>query len=614
VPTRRSGLPLLWIAVIGAVVLVLAASIGSYLALHPSSGSTNSPGGGNGGTQTREYPTYFNQSGLPSTVEWSVTVDGEPHAAAGVSIVVNLSAGLYPYSFTEVPGYVTPAGGSVTVAAPRAEVGVTFLVFEFSLGFSESGLPNGTSWSVTVDGQTASSTTNLVAFAEPNGTYGYSIGVPADYVSAPASGTFTVHDAAVLLSVNFTWNSSIGPPSTITVGGSTSVYPFVVLAAQWFEQNNSNVVMSVNQGGTGAGMLAVCAGQINVGMASLPENLSSLESSDNCPSTTVITPIAYDATDIVIADSNPHGLLSLDYDTLNLIYEHASTTTPYAEITTLNGEPLPVGYPAPGTPLDWDQIPATAANATVGALAASPEAPESAGAGSGGAACATPYSDDICAATPGVSATPCGWSICAGGNSSYPAGDEIAPVERSDASGATQSFESRLLGYNSSTAWASGYANLGFTGCGSNNLLSDCGITVPDEANGNPGVLALVAGDPNAIGYASDGIARSWSGIGTGGLVPFLADGESLGHGLVSSNTSGLEYGGVAPTLGAGGSIAAGITDSSSVSQYAGWRPFELVTTSPPSGEVQRFFEFILDPANNVNLATSADEVSIYSV
>jgi hypothetical protein len=38
------------------------------------------------------------------------------------------------------------------------------------------------------------------------------------------------------------------------------------------------------------------------------------------------------------------------------------------------------------------------------------------------------------------------------------------------------------------------------------------------------------------------------------------------------------------------------------------------VTLQPPTGEVQRFFGFITDPANNINLATATGEVSIYSV
>ncbi|HTT34743.1 MAG TPA: substrate-binding domain-containing protein, partial [Thermoplasmata archaeon] len=63
----------------------------------------------------------------------------------------------------------------------------------------------------------------------------------------------------------------IGTPTaqyTVTIGGSTSVYPFTQEAAKEFQQNNSNIVISVNQGGSGAGRLAVCSGAVDIGEAS----------------------------------------------------------------------------------------------------------------------------------------------------------------------------------------------------------------------------------------------------------------------------------------------------------------------------------------------------------
>jgi hypothetical protein len=90
--------------------------------------------------------------------------------------------------------------------------------------------------------------------------------------------------------------------------------------------------------------------------------------------------------------------------------------------------------------------------------------------------------------------------------------------------------------------------------------------------------------------------------------VAFLAVGQT------TVGTTGVFDGAVQPTTGATGTIAAGITDSATVSQYSGWRPFEFVTLQPPTGEVQRFIEFITDPANNIELATVTGEVSLYSI
>lgn len=405
----------------------------------------------------------------------------------------------------------------------------------------------------------------------------------------------------------------IGQPGaqyTVTIGGSTSVYPFSSLGATWFQQNNSDVVISDNQGGTGAGMLAVCSGNINVGAASTPETPSGLIASDGCPSTPglTVTTIAYDAVDVVIANSNPHGLLSINYDTLVLVYDRASTTTPTLVATTINSAGLPTGYPAGA--LTWGALPAAVGGVTIGALGM--EQIETAGAGAAGAACAAPFGDDVCAATFGTTATPCGWSVCAGGTVAQPATNAIVPVERSDASGTTQTFEAKLLGATSATGFASSFAGLGYSGCGSNNLLADCGINVATQETGNPGVLSAVAANPNALGYASDGLARTTTGIGSAGIVPFDAVGQQ--GALVVNTGSSVAFGAVVPSTGATGTIAAGITDSTTVNQYSGWRPFEFVTLQPPTGEVQRFFEFITDPANNAELATVTGEVGLYSI
>ncbi len=613
-PPRRSGLPLFLILAIVVGVLVVVAALTGYFVLRPS-GSTGNASGPN-----PEYPTTFDETGLPSGTSWSVTLDGANHTSSNGSIEIRLPAGTYPYTVAPVPGYVAPKGATVTVAAPSVEVVLAFMAFGFSVTFNETGLPSGTIWSLEIGGSQPATSSDQLTVIEPNGSYPFSVEPPANCTATPSSGTVLVQGRDVSESISFAQNSTLPPPtqSEIVLGGSTSVYPFASLAATWFTQNFSNVVISVNQGGSGAGLLAVCAGQINVAMASIPVTAAALESTYGCPSsyatTITITTVAYDTVDVVVPASNPHGLLSLNFDTLNLIYEHASTTTGYATIATLNGAPLPSGYPAAGSgPLEWGELPAAVAGASVGSLGT--EQLESGGAGAGGAPCDAPYADDVCAATFGTTPTPCGWSICAGGNATEPATNVVDAFARSDTSGATQAFEARLMGLTSATTWATNYSGLGWTGCGSTSgYLPDCDITVPDTAIGAPALLAAVASDPNAIGYAPDGLARATSGIGTAGIVPFLADGEGIGNGLAANNSTGLAYGGVVPSLGAQGTLAGAIQNLSTANQYVGWRPFEFVTLTNPTGELQQFYIFVLDPANNLNLAADSYEVSVYSV
>jgi hypothetical protein len=229
-----------------------------------------------------------------------------------------------------------------------------------------------------------------------------------------------------------------------------------------------------------------------------------------------------------------------------------------------------------------------------------------------GAPCGT---NDICASgatSATLPSSPCGFNVCAGGTVADPATKDIVPVERSDASGTTQTFEARILGAASASTFEPTTAALAFSGCGSNNLLSDCGISVPTTGNGNPGVISAVGANLNAIGYASDGLVRA-TGSGVG-IVPFAGVGQSALSG------AGVTFGGVTPSLGATGTISYGVqlengaTLTASQNPYAGVRPFEWITTNTPTGEVQRLLEYVLDPANNQNFATESSEVSIYSI
>src|SRR5271170_6129630 len=90
--------------------------------------------------------------------------------------------------------------------------------------------------------------------------------------------------AAALYLWLVSWQGSVtgtigttGPQATVTIGGSTSVYPFEQAAVTQFQQNQTDIAISVNQGGTGAGMLAVCHGSVDIGAASTFQTLTGLE-------------------------------------------------------------------------------------------------------------------------------------------------------------------------------------------------------------------------------------------------------------------------------------------------------------------------------------------------
>jgi len=74
----------------------------------------------------------------------------------------------------------------------------------YEVSFTSSGLPQGTSWTVTFNGQTKNSTSDTIVFNVPNGVYSFSITSPHDYTAYPSSGTVTVNATNVNQQIAFT--------------------------------------------------------------------------------------------------------------------------------------------------------------------------------------------------------------------------------------------------------------------------------------------------------------------------------------------------------------------------------------------------------------------------
>jgi hypothetical protein len=166
--------------------------------------------------QPKPVPTYsvtYSESGLPCGLTWKVTVNG-----VSMSLTTNggtdsltwtgLASGTYAYSIAGISGWhqaTLPYSGSVVVSgASVTEPTLVYTQVTYRVTFTETGLPSGTSWSVTLNGVTKSSTTSTITFTEPNGTYSYTIGTVAKYGANPCSGSVTVNGGSVAATVKFT--------------------------------------------------------------------------------------------------------------------------------------------------------------------------------------------------------------------------------------------------------------------------------------------------------------------------------------------------------------------------------------------------------------------------
>ena len=158
------------------------------------------------------YTVTFTESSLPSGTGWSVTFNGTPSTSSASNIVFsNLLNNTAGYSFTvgTVTGYTSsPSSGTVVVNGANVTRSILFTKSsgptQYTVTFTESGLPSGTSWSVILNGTTRTSTTTTLTFNEPNGTYSYTIVNGSGYSSNPSSGSITVNARPAGASIAFT--------------------------------------------------------------------------------------------------------------------------------------------------------------------------------------------------------------------------------------------------------------------------------------------------------------------------------------------------------------------------------------------------------------------------
>jgi hypothetical protein len=163
-------------------------------------------------TFTAPPPTYlvdFQESGLPSGATWSVIVRGVENASISPSIGFFEPNGTGGFSVGAVVNYTAyPATGSFHVVGAPVDVPIEFVFNQslpnyFTVNFTESGLPNGSLWKVTVGNITTPAKAPTIPFQEMNGTYGYQILREVGYLASPAHGEFTVAGANLSILVEF---------------------------------------------------------------------------------------------------------------------------------------------------------------------------------------------------------------------------------------------------------------------------------------------------------------------------------------------------------------------------------------------------------------------------
>ncbi len=169
------------------------------------------------------YPVTFAESGLPPGASWSVTLNAATNASTNSTITFARANGTYHYAVATVPGYTTSrSSGVVTVNGTGVTRAIPFSPIppgEYAVTFTETGLPLGTLWSVTLNGTAASSPSSGITFVELNGTYAYRFDLVPRWTMSSYSGSITVRGGTV--GVPVTW-TEVTYPVTFTESGLPS--------------------------------------------------------------------------------------------------------------------------------------------------------------------------------------------------------------------------------------------------------------------------------------------------------------------------------------------------------------------------------------------------------
>jgi len=170
------------------------------------------------------YEIYFNETGLPSGSAWSVTLNGTIESSTTSTITFQEPNGSYLYKIGSINGYdVSPSSGTITVNGAIVNQAITFTANStktYTITFTETGLPSGSAWSVTLNGLTRTSLSNTITFNESYGTYTYTITLPNGYETSQPSGTITTTQSIMKVLIVISSTSSTSPQTSFSTYSS----------------------------------------------------------------------------------------------------------------------------------------------------------------------------------------------------------------------------------------------------------------------------------------------------------------------------------------------------------------------------------------------------------
>jgi YVTN family beta-propeller protein len=152
-------------------------------------------------------PVSFHEFGLPNGTEWWVRTGGGQFTTSHTVMVIGFLNGTYAYTTGTANSSYQGPQGSFRVDGSLVSVNLTYRLLVYPVTFAESGLANGTLWSIDIHHQRISSSNATLVVNLPNGSYSFSISPPPGYSASPTSGSLSVSGSSVDQAVAFTATS-----------------------------------------------------------------------------------------------------------------------------------------------------------------------------------------------------------------------------------------------------------------------------------------------------------------------------------------------------------------------------------------------------------------------
>ncbi len=194
-----------------------------------------------------------------------MTIAGVTVTSPSNTVILQESTlGPFPFTVNDVNGYTSsPTTGTISAGHIQA---ITFTALPpGTIGFTESGLPSGVSWSVTVHGVLKSSVApTSISFTEPMGTYAYTVSSSEfgsqTYAPVIASGATATGDTVAVTFTTLTAGAPTPASPSIDVGQSVTLSSAATFGAlpysyQWYSSSTGSGACSTGtliSGATGS--------------------------------------------------------------------------------------------------------------------------------------------------------------------------------------------------------------------------------------------------------------------------------------------------------------------------------------------------------------------------